>query len=247
VYGAPIPVDIIVNGSTYARTFGSSTSWHSDSIKLNLGTNSTIQFLSNGLPFDLDYFELALLTSDAPLPVKFVYFNAKCNSSAVDLQWKTAQEQSANSFSIQRSVDGSNWTEIGRVAAAGQSSQERSYAFVDRTPTGSANFYRVVEYDYSGQQLISSIIKSSCSVKNEISLYPNPSSVNSTLSITLGRSANVTVQILDGKGALVHQKQLQLPSGNSTIGLDVSKYAKGVYTVKVSYDSDVKTIKMIKK
>lgn len=197
--------------------------------------------------FNINWIELSKAEVQSPLPVKFVYFNAWCQNSLVNLQWKTAQEQNSSGFSVQRSTDGMNWTEIGSVVAAGQSAQERSYVFVDRGSLGSVNFYRVVEKDYSGQQTISSVVKSSCSARNEISLYPNPSSGSSVLSVVLDRAANVTVQILDSKGALMQQKQVLLPQGSSTVALDVSSYAKGIYTVKVTYNSEVKTIKMVRK
>jgi len=243
-------VSIIVDGNiTYNRTLSSTAAWRSDSVKLHLSSNSTIRFVSNSnnAELDLNYFELVLLSADAPLPVKFVYFNAACQGGEVNLRWKTSQEQGSQDYTVQRSVDGISWVNIGSVAAAGQSTQERSYVFADRNASSGSNFYRIVEHDYSGQQSVSSIVKSSCSLKQGISLYPNPSSGSSALRISLDRSANVTVEILDSRGALLQQKQLQLPQGTNTIPLDVSSYAKGVYTVKVNYDSDVQTIKMIKK
>jgi hypothetical protein len=251
IYGNAIPIDIVVDGATtYTRSF-SNISWASDSINLHLGPSSAIKFVYNGVTnatqAEFDYLELALLSTDAPLPVKFVYFNAACQSGIVNLQWKTSQEQNVQGYSVQRSVDGVKWENIGTVASPGQSSQERSYVFTDKSPASSGNFYRIVENDFSGQRTISGIVKSNCSSKEEVNLYPNPSSGNSSLRVSLVSSANVTVQILDSKGAMIRQTQVQLPSGVSTIPLDMNTYAKGVYTLKINYGRKMEVIKMIKK
>jgi hypothetical protein len=206
----------------------------------------TIRISGTGYGPNMDYFSFQSAAL-GPLPVKFVYFNSQCKGSSVALQWKTAQEQDTKDFSVQRSADGISWSEIGTVAAAGQSTQERSYVFVDRS-AGSSSLYRIVENDNSGRYTISNIVKSSCtSARNEISLYPNPSSGNSALNISLERSTKVTVRIVDSKGAIIQQIQLQLPFGNTTLPLNLSNYAEGVYTINVHYDNEMKSIKLIKK
>lgn len=183
----------------------------------------------------------------SPLPVKFLYFNAHCNGSEVNLQWKTAQEQNSAEFSVERSTNGGSWNEIGRIAAAGQSAEERNYTFVDKMPVSSSDFYRIVEHDLTGLASMSSIIKSSCSSRNAVSLYPNPSSGNSSLSISLEQTQRVALYVLDSKGALMQERQMLLPSGTSIIPLEMSSYSKGVYSIRVNYSNEIKTIKMIKK
>jgi len=195
--------------------------------------------------WNMDYFMFAS-DLESPLPLKFVYFNSQCKNGVVNLQWKTAQEQNTRNFAVQRSTDGVNWLEIGSTAAAGQSTQERSYLFQDKNP-GAGNIYRIVEYDFTGQSTISSIVRSSCSSKYTVSLYPNPSSGSSSLNINLEQPTKLTVQIVDSKGALVQRSQIQLPAGNTTIPLNMSTYPDGVYSVNVQYNSEMKTIKLIKK
>jgi hypothetical protein len=218
----------------------------STTVALPAGTQTIRLKSMTATNWNINWFQFSI-AAGGPLPVKFVYFNSQCKGSSVALQWKTAQEQDTKDFSVQRSADGISWSEIGTVAAAGQSTQERSYVFVDRS-AGSSSLYRIVENDNSGRYTISNIVKSSCtSARNEISLYPNPSSGNSALNISLERSTKVTVRIVDSKGAIIQQIQLQLPSGNTTLPLNLSNYAEGVYTINVHYDNEMKSIKLIKK
>jgi hypothetical protein len=188
------------------------------------------------------------LTSESSLPVKFVYFNAGCeNGGAVSLRWKTSGELNTQRFSVQKSPDGMNWSEVGSASAAGQTTQEKNYAFVDRTASASNNMYRIVEYAYNGQTTISSIIRSNCSINTSLlSLYPNPGSGNSALNITLQQGAKVNIQILDSKGSIMQQRELLLPPGNSTIPLNVGKYTDGVYIINVQFDKEMKVLKLIK-
>jgi predicted esterase len=195
--------------------------------------------------WNINWFQF-LTTSNSPLPVKFVYFNSQCNGSSVNLQWKTAQEQNTKDFSVQRSTDGTNWVEVGKTAAAGQSSQERSYVFVDKTAGGSA-MYRIVESDITGQQTISAIVRSSCSTGREtVSLYPNPSAQSSSLNLVLNQSQKINLRVVDTRGAVLQQKEIVLPQGSSSIPLNMDVYPKGVYAVTVQYGSQVKTLKFIK-
>jgi hypothetical protein len=241
------PIQIIVNGTTYNTTLSGTNagSWTTSKISVSLGTSNTIRFLSQGNSWqNFNYFELALTSS---LPVKFVYFNSQCKDGNAQLQWKTADEQNTNRFSVQRSKDGISWNEVGSVVAAGQTNQERSYSFIDRTGSTSANLYRIVEYDHTGQQIMSTIVRSNCSLSgNSVSLYPNPSSGISALSITLQQGSRVNIQVLDNRGSALQQRGILLPAGSSSIPLDLSSYADGVYTINIQYNGERKALKLIK-
>ena len=215
-------------------------------VQLTAGTQTIRLESASASPWNINWLQFGL-QGQGPLPVKFVYFNAHCKNGAVSIQWKTAQEQNSSRFSIQRSTDGTSWTEVGSLTAAGQSTQERSYLFVDKAPSSSAGMYRVVEYDYTGDKTISTIVRSNCSGRTEMSLYPNPSSGNSALNISLERSANITVQVVDAKGSMVQQKQVLLPAGSNTLPLNMTGYPDGVYTINVHYNGERKSLKLIKK
>src|SRR5215203_25000 len=234
-------IDVPVTGGyqTWTTTLPVNVQLSAGTQTIRLQSASTTAWNINWLQFSLG--------NQAPLPVKFVYFNAQCKGGSVNLQWKTAQEQSSSRFAVQRSNDGANWSEIGSMAAAGQSTSEKSYSFVDKNASSSGSMYRVVEYDYTGQQIMSSIVRSNCSAVNDISLYPNPSSGFSAVNITLERSTNITLQVVDAKGSVVQQKQVLLPSGSNTLPINLTSYPDGVYTINVNYNGERKSLKLIKK
>jgi predicted esterase len=227
------------------RTFGSQT-WttYSISFPMTAGKQTFMLKSTSSTTFNINWMEFSMAVQ-SPLPVKFVYFNAQCESTSVNLKWKTAAEQNSLRFSVQKSVDGANWSEIGSVAASGQTTEEKSYSFTDRTTA--TGYYRIVEYDQNRQTTITSIVKSNCSVKTELSLYPNPTSGNSALNITVPQRTSLSIEVLDGKGMLLQQKVLQLPAGSTTVPLNMSNYADGIYTIIARYDGEMKALKMIKR
>jgi predicted esterase len=197
--------------------------------------------------WDINWLQFGLAGSKSPLPVKFVYFNSQCSGGGVKLEWKTAQEFNSKSFDVQTSVDGISWTSVSTVVAAGQSSSERTYHYTDNG-SGGSSFYRVVEKDQDGRSVVSSVVRSNCqSGRDEFMVSPNPVSNSAVMSIHLQQAATVQWKIIDGKGAMVQQNQMVLPSGSSSIPLNLSNYSKGIYTISIYYNNEMKTIKLIKK
>lgn len=214
------------------------------SLQLTAGTKNIRIKSITGTAFNINWMEFTMVGMTV-LPVKFVYFNAQCKTDGVNLLWKTVEEQNAMRYSVQKSQTGTDWMEIGTLATV-QGAGEKNYSFTDKT-SATPGFYRIVEYDYTGQTTISSIVRSSCSASSEVTLYPNPSSGNSALSISLQQKTNVSIQILDSKGALMQQKTIELPAGASSIPLNMSSYSNGIYTINVQYNNGIKSLKMIKK
>lgn len=89
------------------------------------------------------------------LPVEFLYFKADYNSfmRSGDLSWATAKEWENDRFEIERSVnDVKSWETIGQVTGAGYSDEPVEYAYQDiNLPlTGGNIFYRLKQFDFSG-------------------------------------------------------------------------------------------------
>lgn len=177
-----------------------------------------------------------LFTPGNALPVLFILFNGKCEDNKVLLTWKTAQEQNSGHFNIERSVDGINWTAIGNLPAAGNSSNGHSYSFTDNTPAQN-NFYRIAEYNLNGRVQYTGILKSSCNTTDVFSVWPNP--VSSTVFISIGAhgESQATIRIFDSKGALVKVQRATVLRGRNLLSADVKSLANGVYSLSVDWDN----------
>jgi hypothetical protein len=66
---------------------------------------------------------------------------------------------------------------------------------------------------------------------SRLSMFPNPASDMLTYELTQG--GKYTLELTDVNGKLIHQETL-VSNGNQTHTLDLERFAKGVYTIKVS-------------
>lgn len=163
------------------------------------------------------------LNSFVALPVGTTSFMAEPREHTVDLEWTTAIESNSRYFIIQRSPDGANWTTIGQVTAAGNSTQTSQYSFVDNDPSEGTNYYRYQEVNDDGGSQYSTVkAVNFAGSALTMSWYPNP--VRDRLTITsTGTVQSVMLTTLDGR---ILQKFAGFSSGQS---IDFSRYPFGIY------------------
>jgi hypothetical protein len=157
------------------------------------------------------------------LPVGISSFTAQPQQHTVDLQWTTATEQNSSYFTVERSQDGTNWTSIGQVTAAGNSQNLLQYNYVDRQPMTGSNYYRLQEVADDGSSVYSPIrMVNFTGTATTISWYPNPTHDRLTLTST-SNLQSITLTTLDGR---ILQTAEGFASGQS---LDLSRYPSGIY------------------
>ena len=84
------------------------------------------------------------------LPVELLYFRAQPQGNAVALSWATTWERNADTFTIQRSRDLTEFLTIGQIAATGNTDSRQTYAFTDRWPDAGTTYYRLLQTDRDG-------------------------------------------------------------------------------------------------
>ncbi len=176
---------------------------------------------------------ISVVNTCAPLPVGLSSFSASRNLDAVMVRWTTAFEQNNNGFAVERNTNGS-WEQIGWVASAalnGNSSDNLSYSFVDRTNNfKSISQYRLRQVDIDTKATYSDIrtVRGDGQV-GKITIYPNPSG-DGKVNI-LFDDANVTrnISISDMSGRMI--KEIRSISNNN---ITISNLQPGMYTVKIA-------------
>jgi hypothetical protein len=182
-----------------------------------------------------------------PLPVRFILFAAKCEGNQVLITWKTAQEQNSSHFNLEKSTDGSRWTVIGNLPAAGNSNTESSYFFTDNNP-GQNGYYRIAEYDLDGRVQYTSILRASCDAKDEFSLWPNPLLDMAYINIVTGNQSQVMIKVFDSKGALIKVQKANVLRGSNQLSVDMRSLANGVYLLSVEWNNGLlkKAVRVMK-
>ena len=81
---------------------------------------------------------------------------------------------------------------------------------------------------------------------NEVSLYPNPTNNNTTISFQLTENTNVTIQLFDISGRVVKEVATQqLSSGNNNITISTNDLNAGVYFTNISSNKFNKTYRLV--
>lgn len=165
------------------------------------------------------------------LPVEWTHFELAENSEAVQVTWGTATEVNSDHFAIERSADGVNFAEIGRVGAAGNSASNVDYAFSDASPESGKSYYRIRQVDLNGDFVLSEALEANFTYLEEFVLYPNPA--KETMSVMLATDVT-SIKIFGMAGDEVNAA-IQIIGGVAT--LDVSSLANGMYFTRIDQKS----------
>lgn len=138
------------------------------------------------------------------LPVELVSFDAVSKGEVVETNWVTAIEINNDYFTVERSEDGINFKEVGKVEGAGNSTVSLAYNFTDANPLGGVSYYRLKQTDYDGQFSYSNMVTVRRGQQDvSVSVYPNPT--HSQINIQLNNTADaVDVTIFDQFGKLMY-------------------------------------------
>ena len=172
------------------------------------------------------------------LPIELLSFTATCNGKYAELEWSTASERNNDYFVIERSADAIEFTEVGRVAGAGNSIEQLDYTYNDYGIHGGDNYYRLVQVDYDGTRTVSEIVVATCvdavAEDPEVMAYPNP--FNGELTIVLDNFDNrpATIEVYDMLGKLIYIQKADAPQNSYETILNLNNLPPAAYTVRVS-------------
>jgi len=191
--------------------------------------------------------------SFSPLPITLETFSAtKFNERSSKLNWRTSSEINSDYFGIERSQDGSNWETIGRVTAAGNSSKELAYEFIDdKLPLIRSKeqvfYYRLRMTDLDGKYKYSDVrgVNFGKLSSGVVSIYPNPTveHINVDLSGMDLDAGKVDLMVYDMTGKQMIRKSI---IGNGIELIDVSFLPASTYNVVVKQGETVYQQRVIK-
>lgn len=85
-----------------------------------------------------------------PLPVELTQFDATPYPQWNVVKWTTTSEQNSSHFDLEMSFDGEEWRKITTKFAAGNSTQEIKYSYIDYN-LNSVTYYRLQQFDIDGK------------------------------------------------------------------------------------------------
>jgi len=114
------------------------------------------------------FYTWILVDKDHPLPVTLLYFKVYCVGKYVALKWETASEINCDYYLVERSSDGISWEPVAYIQGAGNSNEISTYSWADNYDSnGAALYYRLTQFDYSGDKEILGIQSIICNAATD--------------------------------------------------------------------------------
>lgn len=174
---------------------------------------------------------------DRPLPVRLISFTSKMkNESFVSLQWQVTEQVKIDHYTIQYSVNGKNFQDVGTVNAS--TTTEDNYRFDHHSSfTKSVIYYRLRITEADGTIDYSRII--SIHVKNPTVafIYPNP--VETGFQISGEKLMGSSAELLNAQGIIL--KKFNFTSDQQY--LDIHTLPSGIYLIKFPNGTTLKVTK----
>jgi hypothetical protein len=217
-----------------------------------IGLNDTtyVDFAINSDPASADQYRFQLVYSSylsAPVDVFFTGIQAQRKGKDVMVEWNVSGEVSVDSYIVEHSVDGINFSELKQVSAL-NTAAAKTYNYKDISAFAGNNFYRVKAVNFGGRIQYSSIVKlSAFAMENEITVYPNPVA-NKTVQLQFSNqpAGKYIIALIYNNGAVQQLRTIQLSSGQTTSAIALpNNLGTGIYQLQIIGPDNTKTVKTI--
>jgi RHS repeat-associated protein len=194
------------------------------------------------------------LINSGSLPLTWLSFTGIRRNDDALLNWSTGSEINTRSFVVERSLDGTTFSPIGNVNAAGNSSVISNYNFTDVGITHlgvTIIYYRIKELDIDNRSNYSRTIAIRVDNGNNeplVSAFPNPFTQFITLKVTPANALDKTnsVELYSLQGVLLYRKEISKQGASITVLNDLPNLSAGMYILKTTVNGTPYTSKMIK-
>jgi len=194
----------------------------------------------------------AIINPEAgPMPVTLTKFSAVYEKeNEVKIDWQTSMEINCKSFVIQRSYNGSVFTDVETIAGSGTTNLTHSYSATDPVFPSTPNtiYYRLKQIDLDGKANFSKTIALKISeTANMFTISPNPFTDFINLQTQWNRAEPVFVKIFNLQGKELFTKLLSFQKGYNDIKINnLPALASGTYFLQLISSSQQKIKKLIK-
>ena len=182
-----------------------------------------------------------------PLPIELYDFSAEVNNSSVIVNWTTATEINNDFFTIERSLDGRNWSVLGYVDGAGNSNSMLNYEFIDNMPVNGVSYYRLKQTDYDGkfEYFDPVALQFGSNSSKDIEIL-NIRSNFDNLNITVNSSGfEAVLDIVDLQGRVVYQNKVNTSQQMQDIAVRLPRSFSGEILFIRLYSNDGSDVRKV--
>jgi hypothetical protein len=183
-------------------------------IKISLSDTTTVNFSINGdaASAATDRFRIVFKPL---LPFSFTLITAYQKYNSIPVEWSVIHETNIIKYDVEKSLNGTQFTNAGTTQVAGSNNDVNNYSWVDKSAVGGDNFYRIKMYSGTGEIKYSEVVRVSLGTKSGgLSVYPNPVR-NNTISVQMNNSpaGKYSFCLTNAFGQVFYSGTLQLTGG----------------------------------
>jgi len=171
------------------------------------------------------------------LPLIINQFNGNYSHGLIQLGWNTYSEINMEHFDIERSTDGINFRQIGKVTTvSGQLNSNINYTYLDITAQRGTNYYRLAMVDNQGNYSYTKTIMVNVDIRgiSVMIVYPNPFSRRVQIRVNSDKAEKVAINIINSNGVLMSTQQANTQVGDNNIPINkVDALPEGIYYIEV--------------
>lgn len=169
------------------------------------------------------------------LPISGIHLSGVKKENNVVLKWNVESEADVVSYEVQHAQNGKDFKAIVSVKEVSNDQKNQSYSFV-HTNLSADNYYRIKTHQKDGKAVYSNIIRISSTpeTNGRLVVYPNPVTDNRIqLQMNDVATGVYTIRIVDNRGAVVHQQQIQHNHNTNHQIMPSRTLSAGVYQLMV--------------
>ncbi|MEZ4884230.1 MAG: DUF4331 family protein [Chitinophagales bacterium] len=183
------------------------------------------------------------------LPVELLAFEGEVQKEGNYLTWATASESNNAYFTLERSLNGTDFEAITKIVGAGTTSASNSYNFLDREAPIGTSYYRLKQTDFNGQ---SESFKTIALNRGERNINLNIEGVRTlqggvvSIDYTYNSDNMVNIHVYDAVGKLLYSDKANATRGENTHQINFTAANSGMYIVTITDGKEVASTKILK-
>jgi len=180
-----------------------------------------------------------------PLPVELLNYKVNCDQNHTKLTWSTSTETNNDYFVIEKADDEFNFTEVGRIQGAGNSTTQLEYSFVDPKINVKTAYYRLSQVDYDGETKKYRVVASNCQSADFKVIQSTLVENSLDLVVSANMNEALTVHLHSSTGQLIGSKSFVVNTGNNKMSMNNLNLGSGVYIMSIHGTGKLYTKKLM--
>ena len=178
--------------------------------------------------------KILFIPNSIPLSVKLISFDGNRTGTQIRLRWETDQNEAANRFEIQKSIDGSTFITEGVVTGTGKNGPQ-DYTYTTPAPAAGINFYRLRVFNRNGTVSYTKTLafdaKGIC--LNQLLIGTNPVKDELVLNYYTVNNQSIQVTVADMTGRILHRSNPGAKPGKNEYHIAIPGLQPGSYVANL--------------